>query len=114
MVRVRMSPKTRSAAVMKLETEYSPMTARQLPGLKGTSSEPKVKMAASRRVMAMPPKTSVQRWRGRRLIEAPSRYAEIGGGGAMVQLRELRRGVVGKPQVSRLHNIGGVKASQGR
>jgi len=27
--------------------------------------------------------------------------------------RQLRRGVVGKPQVSRLHNIGGAWASQG-
>src|SRR5580700_9980003 len=79
MVRVRMRPKTRSAAVMKLETEYSPMTARQLPGLNGTSSEPKVKIAARRRVMAMPPMTSVQRWRGRRLIGAPGRIRELCG-----------------------------------
>src|SRR5579863_7285409 len=133
MVRVRMRPKTRSAAVMKLETEYSPITARQLPGLKGTSSEPKVKMAARRRVMAMPPMTSVQRWRGRRLIGEPRRVREISGcaqkfpdeiakaGTAVPWLSrdvdvpdiDVRRGVVGMPQVSRLHNIGGVWASQG-
>src|SRR5215469_14554701 len=113
MVRVRMRPKTRSAAVMKLETEYSPMTARQLPGLKGTSSEPNVKMAARRRVMAIPPRTSVQRWRGRRLMRAPTMIEEVCRRGGETPARDLRRGVVGMPQVSRLHNIRGVWASQG-
>jgi hypothetical protein len=32
---------------------------------------------------------------------------------ALVRRRRVRRGVVGKPQVSRLHNIGGAWASQG-
>src|SRR5579871_1302818 len=133
MVRVRIRPKTRSAAVMKLETEYSPMTARQLPGLNGTSSEPKVNMAARRRVMAMPPMTRVQRCRGRRLIGAPRRIREMCGyaqkfpdevaktgkavpslcGDVDVPDIDARRGVVGMPQVSHLHNIGGVWASQG-
>ncbi len=45
-VRVRISPKTNSAAVMKLETAYSAMASRQFPGSKGTAREPGALIAA--------------------------------------------------------------------
>src|SRR5271168_4360424 len=60
-VRPRMRPKTRSAAVMKLETAYKGISVRQLFGSNGTSSEPNVKTAASRRVSRLPPITKLQR-----------------------------------------------------
>src|SRR6516162_3040360 len=55
MLRVRISPKTSSAAVIKLETAYRAMTARHELGSIGTSSEPSMNTAASRSVTRMPP-----------------------------------------------------------
>src|SRR5579859_616731 len=73
-VRPRMRPKTKSAAVIKLETAYKGIKARQLFGSNGTSSEPKVKTAANSRVSRMPPMTRLQRClESRRLMPwAPS------------------------------------------
>src|SRR5580692_2857065 len=68
-VRPRMRPKTKSAAVMKLETAYNGINVRQLFGSNGTSSEPKVKTAASRSVSRLPPITKLQRcFESRRLM----------------------------------------------
>src|SRR5271163_2929692 len=68
-LRVRISPKTRSAAVMKLETAYSVSASRQFFGSKGTSSEPNVNTAASSSVRKTPPITKRQRClESRRLI----------------------------------------------
>src|ERR1700686_4540649 len=61
MVRARMRPKTRKAAVIKLETAYSTITARQLLGSNGTLSDPKVKTAASSNVRSIPPMARPQR-----------------------------------------------------
>src|SRR6516165_3067651 len=55
MLRVRISPKTSSAAVIKLETAYRAITSRQELGSIGTSSEPSVNTAASRRGTRIPP-----------------------------------------------------------
>src|SRR6266849_1852382 len=55
MVRARIRPKTRKAAVMKLETAYSTITARQLFGSSGTVRDPNVKTAASSSVRRIPP-----------------------------------------------------------
>src|ERR1700690_1155089 len=62
--RTRMRPKTRAAAVIKLETANSESLARQLPGSNGTSSEPKVKTAARSRDSRIPPIARLQRCLG--------------------------------------------------
>jgi len=56
-----MRPKTRKAAVIKLETAYSTITARQLLGSNGTLRDPKVKTAASSNVRSIPPMARPQR-----------------------------------------------------
>src|SRR4029077_6360385 len=77
-VRVRISRKTRRAAVIKLETAYSAMASRQFLGSKGTSSEPNVNTAASSRARRAAPMPKVQRcFRSSELIKNPeSRAAE--------------------------------------
>src|SRR6266849_2742752 len=60
-VRVRIRPKTRSAAVVKLETAYSAMASRQFFGWNGTSREPKVKTAARSSASSAAPMPRVQR-----------------------------------------------------
>src|SRR6266704_5096747 len=60
-VRARMRPKTRKAAVIRLETAESAITARQLFGSNGTSSDPNVKTAARSKVRRIPPIARPQR-----------------------------------------------------
>src|SRR5262249_49044204 len=60
-VRPRIKRKTRSAAVTKVETTKNGAISPQLRASKGTSSEPRVKTAASRRVRRIPATITRQR-----------------------------------------------------
>src|ERR1035438_8830577 len=62
--RVRIKKKTKAAAVIKLETANRAILARQLPGSNGTSSDPKVKTAASSSDSSTPPIARLQRCLG--------------------------------------------------
>src|SRR5580693_6154421 len=78
-VRPRIRPKTRSAAVMKLETAYNGANERQLFGSNGTSSEPKVKTAASSKVNRIPPVAKLHRClESRRLMPWAPSFQEKG------------------------------------
>ncbi len=78
MVRARMRPKTRKAAVMKLETAYSTITARQLFGSSGTVRDPNVKTAASSSVRRIPPMARPQLcFLSNRLMTWPSGNRQI-------------------------------------
>src|SRR6267154_3014785 len=81
-VRIRMSPKTRRAAVTKLDTERSAIVSRQFFGSNGTSSEPNVKTAASSKARSAAPVPKVQRCFGSsELIERCASSAAEGNAG---------------------------------